>query len=168
MTGKNILPRDSGWQKIGKVEFDLIDATQNMELRWNRNYEYPPTTVQEFVSFVSQPDLQISDYVDLSSDLTEYCEVATGVWDPWNQNELNVFPIPTNNWIHICAKWNSNEITTYKVYNMIGMEILNGLIDESAKNASTDVNVGQLNPGNYMLTVTNGKDNYHKKIQVIK
>ncbi len=63
----NILPSSGSWTTVGTLEFDVLNYNAGgnvncVDLTWNEATDFPPTTGQQFVSFICQPNLNYTSY----------------------------------------------------------------------------------------------------------
>ena len=72
---------------------------------------------------------------------------------------INIYPIPTTYNLNIEA--NSTDLTTYKMYDMLGNFVL-----ENTFTKNTQIDLSQLEKGSYLLNITTEKGRVTKKIIV--
>jgi hypothetical protein len=76
-----------------------------------------------------------------------------------NHDIFNLYPIPTTYNLNIEA--NSTDLTTYKMYDMLGNFVL-----ENTFTKNTQIDLSQLEKGSYLLNITTEKGSVTKKIIV--
>ena len=86
---------------------------------------------------------------------------STGIADIRNQKTLNIYPNPSNTFIHLA---NIEENTTYhlSIYDMTGQLIL----DQDA--SSNQLNISKLNDGIYAISINQNGNNFVSRMVVSK
>lgn len=97
-------------------------------------------------------------------EYTTYTNIFTGVGNQDLQNMFNVYPNPTNDYIHIETDMVNME--SIRVTNILGQNVLEAT--ELTNKKSVKLDVTRLPSGTYHINITTEKGNVIKSFQVVK
>ncbi len=82
------------------------------------------------------------------------------------QSYYSVSPNPANDVIAVHADFLNREKIYYTIYDIMGKKILSDQIHAVSANSTDNIDVSSLNPGNYLMIITDGKNSSTKKIVI--
>jgi phosphatidylserine/phosphatidylglycerophosphate/cardiolipin synthase-like enzyme len=101
----------------------------------------------------------IKAYMDLAqSPLVQQC-VPLAINELQSNESISAYPNPAKQQLYVTANIPGSELY-YKVYNIMGQQILSGPIQQSV---SSSIDISTISPGIYMLVIGNGSMQYAKK-----
>lgn len=99
-----------------------------------------------------------------SQQTKPFCITTAGI-EKLPENDIEIFPNPTSNYITVKSKTN-NLLSNIKLFDVVGQELLNF---SNINSSDLTVDLSNFTKGNYILSITNSKNEIvTKKISVIK
>ena len=94
------------------------------------------------------------------------CDAPTAVSSIKIINDLNLFPNPSNNIVHISS--NSNDITSIEIYTITGVRVFDNFTINKSNKRNVVIDVNNLNSGNYVLKIKSNQKVSTQKISILK
>ena len=153
-------------QSYSKTYTYTLPNVAGSEFRYNADNIYLIGVISEY-DINSYNGIAILNSAEVK--LTSNAETTVGINEKYSQNvQLNIFPNPTSDICQLSYTLKNDEYVKVNVYNTLGELVYMETKNVSAGNVSHELNLKELNAGNYSVQVSFKNTSITKKLTIIK